>query len=207
MARLFACLLILLLGGCGMAVSEKPMFAEADAAGAPTPADGIWLIRDKADCRFDEAEPMARWPACASWAEYRDGRWFEPVGGRGPTMKPLESDILLVGGKVALMQIRYAEGIDGTGKDPVYFFMAFDNPAGDRKLKSIALWPVMCGTKIDYKTAAEERSPEPVVKKRYPGFDEKCRPASQKALRSAASASRPEPSKLLRLEWMRERQG
>lgn len=204
MARLFACLLILMLGGCGMAVSEKPMFTAADTAGAPILADGVWLMKDDPACRVDAALPVSRWPACASWVEHRDGQWSEPSGGTMPTVKPLENDILFVGGTIGLMQVGFKDG--GTEWDgPTYMFMAFDNPAGGDKLKSIALWPVMCGTMIDYKGAAEQRNAMPVVKQRFAGFDEKCRPASQDALRAAAAPSRPHPSKLLRFRWVRER--
>ncbi len=204
MTRLFACLFILLLGGCGMAVSEKPMFAAADAAGAPTFADGVWLMKDDPACRVDAAAPVSRWPGCAHWVEHRGGRWSEPSGGTAPMVKPLENDILFVGGKIALMQVGFKDG--GTEWDgPTYMFMAFDNPAGGDKLKAIALWPVMCGTMVDYKTAAEQRNAMPVVKKRFPGFDEQCRPASQDALRAAAAPSRPHPAKMLRFQWIRER--
>lgn len=204
MRRFFACVLILLLGGCGLAVSEKPMFAATDTVGAPRFADGIWLLKDDAECRFDAAEPMSRWPDCAYWAEYRDGRWSEPVDKEGLVMKPLENDILLVGGKIALMQIGF-EADSSEWDGPTFLFMAFDNRAKGGKLKSLALWPVMCGTMVDYKDAAERRDPMPAVKQRYPGFDEKCRPESQAALRAAASASRPDRSKLTHLQWLRER--
>ena len=117
MARLFACLLILLLGGCGMAVSEKPMFTAADTAGAPILADGVWLMKDDPACRVDVALPVSRWPACASWVEHRDGQWSEPSGGTMPTIKPLENDILFVGGKIGLMQVGFRDG--GTEWDGV----------------------------------------------------------------------------------------
>lgn len=204
MARLFACLLILLLGGCGMAVSDKPMFAAADTAGAPQFEDGVWLIQDDEEaCRVDAAQPVSRWPDCADWAVHRDGQWFERDGERGIATRAFKTPMLVVGGDIALVQTEFAAE-EGPDEAPTYLFLAFDNSARDAgKRRSMALWSVMCGTWPAGAKPADDGSSDGLV--RFPGFDEECRPASQDVLRAAAAASRPADAKLQRFQWMRAR--
>lgn len=203
MTRLFACLLILLLGGCGMAVSEKPMFAAADTVGAPQFENGVWLMDVNDDCRVDAAAPVSRWPGCADWAVHRDGQWFERDGERGIAIKPLTTPMLVVGGDIALVQTEFRPE-EGPDNAPTYLFMAFDNRERDIvRRRSITLWNVMCGTYPEGTKPADDGSSDGIV--RFPGFDEECRPASQQVLRDAAAASRPADAKLARLQWARDR--
>ena len=54
----------IILGGCNMVMTDKPMFSVADGAGAPAIRGGVWRD-DKPDCVFDEAAPQNKWPKCA----------------------------------------------------------------------------------------------------------------------------------------------
>ena len=65
MHRLLASLLILILilvSGCDVAMSEKPIFTGADTAGAPQFENGVWLLEDESDCHVDPAQRVSRWP-------------------------------------------------------------------------------------------------------------------------------------------------
>lgn len=203
--RWIAGLLILLLGGCGVAVSDKPMLDAADTTGAPQLEEGVWLMPapdEEKHCPVDTARPVSKWPKCANWAVYRDGRWFERDGDTGIATKPVHGSVVVAGGDVAIVQIEYRDPDDVADEAPTYFFAAFDNkPAPTAKLRSVKLWIVMCGTYRHRNAAAEDESDEALV--RYPGFDDECRPASTRILRDAADASRSAGTKMAQLRWVR----
>lgn len=207
--RFFAALLILTLGGCGIAVSDKPMLKQADTVGAPQFADGVWLIPERDDetgCAVDTARPVSQWPDCANWAVHRDGQWFERKGNSGIDIQPMpRSAVTVSNGDIAIIQIKSDEppAKDGTVDPMPYIFAAFDNePAATEKLRSIRLWGVMCGRYE--KDGADDEAAETLI--RFPGFDKKCRPASAQALRNAAAASRPPSTRdMPNFLWVRER--
>jgi hypothetical protein len=202
-------LLILALGGCGMVVSDQPMLEPADIAGAPQFADGVWLISDFDDdspCIVDTALPVSRWPDCATWAVHQDGQWFAREGNEGIATKAVpRSAVIVSNGDIAIVQLETEKSPakDGTIDSMPYSFIAFDNkPAATTKLRSIGLWIVMCG-KYE-KSGAGDDAVETLV--RFPGFNEKCRPASVRILRDAAAASRPPLTRdLPGFHWAREK--
>ncbi len=206
--RFFAGLLILTVSGCGMAVSDKPMLEASDTAGAPQFADGVWLMPEMdeaADCAVDTAKPVSGWPDCATWALHRDGQWFARDGNSGIVTKPVPRDAVIVSnGDIAIVQLESDKSADDGGTvDPTpYNFIAFDNqPAAADKLRSIRFWIVMCGQYAE-SDADDEDAPATLV--RFPGFDEKCRPASMQVLREAARLSRPAASvELPTFHWAR----
>ena len=205
MARLLASFLILILvSGCDVAISERPMFTGADTAGAPQFENGVWLLEEDSDCHVDAAQRVSHWPECANWVVFRDGQLFERVREGDIAVKRIENAILIVAGEVGLAQIEHISSGGSAAEPPVYFFAAFEtlgNPP-TLPLRSIALWNVMCGTRAmePGEAASDDQSGELV---RFPGFDEKCQPASQDALRAAALASRPSGAPRLRATWMR----
>lgn len=205
MHRLLASLLILILvSGCDVAMSEKPIFTGADTAGAPQFENGVWLLEDDSDCHVDPAQPASRWPECANWIVFRDGQLFERVREGDIAVKRIENAVLIVSGDVGLAQIEYRSSGGLAVEPPVYFFAAFENidKPPTLPLRSIALWSVMCGTRPgEPGKAASDDHPGELV--RFPGFDEKCQPGSQDALRAAALASRPSGEPRLRAIWMR----
>lgn len=193
--RFFAALLILILSGCGIAVSDKPMLAAADTTGAPQFEDGVWLmpgLDEEEACKVDTKQPVSAWPACADWALHRDGQWFAREGDSGIATKPVPREAVVVSnGDVAIIQLE-SEPKPGAEPDPMpYMFIAFDNkPAATAKLRSIRFWIVMCG-RYEPNDAAKGDDEEAETLVRFPGFDEKCRPESVAVLRAAADASRP----------------
>lgn len=213
--RFFAALLILPLGGCGLAVSDKPMFTDADAIGAPPLESGVWLMPDSGEddeaqaCAVDIAQPVSTWPKCVDWALYRDGRWFERDGETGIATKPVAGSVLITGGDVSIVQVRFDDPDGDTASSgeapapPTYYFAAFaDKPvAADAKLRSIKLWLVACGTEKPNPEGTDEDTPEELV--RFAGFDEECRPDSVEALRAAARMSRAPDGKSVHFRWAR----
>lgn len=191
--RFLAALLVLTLSGCGIAVSDKPMLAAADTAGAPQFADGVWLMPEfdeEADCAVDAAKPVSSWPDCATWALHKDGQWFARDGDSGIVTKPVSRAAVVVSnGDIAIVQLESEPGEDGTVDPTPFTFIAFDNkPAATAPLRAIGFWMVMCGKYEPVEGAAEDEADELV---RFPGFDEKCRPESAQVLRDAAATSRP----------------
>lgn len=193
--RFFVGLLILMLSGCGMAVSDKPMLEQADTAGAPQFADGVWLMPEvdkESDCKVDVAKPVSSWPDCATWALHKDGQWFARYENSGIVTKAVPRDAVKVSnGDIAIVQLESdtSPAEDGTVDPTPYSFIAFDNkPAATGKLRAISFWIVMCGT-YEEKDTDDEDTPAKLI--RFPGFDEKCRPASMQVLRDAARLSRP----------------
>ncbi|HWW59238.1 MAG TPA: hypothetical protein VN047_20255 [Sphingopyxis sp.] len=199
---------ILALGGCGMAVSDKPMLEPADIAGAPQFADGVWLMPDFDDashCVVNTALPVSRWPDCATWAVHRDGQWFAREGNSGIATKAVPRAALVVSnGDIAIVQIESetSPAKDGVIDSMPYSFVAFHNkPAATAKLRSIGFWIVMCGK---YEEGGTDNEGGKILV-RFPGFDKKCRPASIRVLRDAAAASHtPQTLDLPRFHWVRE---
>ena len=62
----------LCLSGCGMVSSERPLFGQADARGAPVMRSGLWALIEPG-CRFNVRSPPAKWPDCAHVIDLRDG--------------------------------------------------------------------------------------------------------------------------------------
>ena len=168
-------------------------------------SNGVWLMpepNEEGPCAVDTEQPVSKWPKCADWAIYRGGQWFERDGDTGIATKPVRGSIVVAGGDVAIIQVEFPGPDERPEEAPTYAFAAFDNkPAARANLRSVPLWIVMCGTYQPRGTAAEDEADEKLV--RYPGFDEKCRPASVQVLRDAAAASRPPDGKRARLQWVR----
>ena len=70
--------IVVLLGGCTVVYSSRPLFGPEDAAAGPPLKPGVWLYRNGAtgtrddDCPFDPEKPIPKWPACASWTLVRE---------------------------------------------------------------------------------------------------------------------------------------
>lgn len=198
--------LLLALGACSMAVSDKAMLETADIVGAPQFADGVWLLSELDEdkgCAVDPARPVSTWPDCAAWAVHQDGQWFARAGESGVATKAVPPPAITVSnGDIAIVQLESDKSTDDDATvDPLpYSFVAFDNrPAATDKLRSIRFWIVMCG-RYDERGSDDEAG----TLVRFPGFDEKCRPASMQVLRDAAAASRPPASiDLPDFRWVR----
>src|SRR4051794_8822579 len=53
-----------MLSGCNMVYSERPLFAPRDARGAPVLRTGLW-VKPKLDCKYDASKPAAAIDECA----------------------------------------------------------------------------------------------------------------------------------------------
>lgn len=62
---LLVTILLPLLGGCNIVVSEQPWFTGEQATGAPRLRPGVWVNAASPDCEFDEAAPFGSLPECA----------------------------------------------------------------------------------------------------------------------------------------------
>jgi hypothetical protein len=127
-------LVMVSLCGCNMVMTEKPMFTEADRAGAPPIRPGVWRD-EKPDCEFDEAQPQKAWPECAH-AQPSVGAppiWVEAGGDPNLLQLPLQ----LPGGKSGA-------GPAGTS---FYVYVAYRPLKLDAAGRVIAMkqWPVRCG--------------------------------------------------------------
>lgn len=207
--RFFAALLVLMLGGCDIAVSDKNMLEHADTAGAPRFEDGVWLMSEldeETPCPVDTSQPVSKWPDCATWVVHREGQWFAREGNSGIATKAMpRSAVTVSNGNIAIVQLESDKPPVGDGTvDPLpYSFAAFDNkPAATAKLRSVRFWIVMCGRYERNDADTPDGDAEILV--RFPGFDEKCLPASTQVLRDAAAASRPSAStELPDFHWAR----
>lgn len=67
----------LLLGACVPLHSATPLYAAADAEGAPGLHEGLWLAQIPAGppCEFDTSLPTPEWPSCASKMIISGGVW------------------------------------------------------------------------------------------------------------------------------------
>lgn len=207
--RWIAGLFMLLLGGCGVAVSDKPMLTEHDIVGAPQFENGVWWFADASednDCVFESAQPVSKWPKCADWVLHRNGIWFVRDGESGIAIKSVpDSAVSISSGDVAIVQLFDPNNVAAPeDADPTpYSFVAFANRStATEKLRSVSFWIVMCGTYARRRAPEDDETAEEFV--RYPGFDEKCQPASLNVLRDAAEKSRSaQGAPLLRFQWLR----
>lgn len=206
--RWIAITFMLLLGGCDIANSDRPMFPEVDTVDAPRFENGVWALSEQDDCSVDKTRPVSKWPECADWAFHQDGRWFVRAGNMGVEVRPVADSVVVVGGEVAIVQIELLP--DDPDEGVTFWFWAFDYLAANEPLREFALWQVLCGLREtqSVKATTDTESPdEEAVKEvlvRFQGFNEKCQPDSVASLRAAALASRPSSvDDRDRFQWVR----
>jgi hypothetical protein len=146
--RRLACLAALvLLTGCNLVITHKPMFAAADSAGAPGPRPGLWRMEIGGDkCEVDESRPLSAWPNCgggmmlgAGTVSYFDHDGETPVWKTEPLVlaagQPIMGQVRLsLSGDIKLTGDAYAYvGVRPTKLDEAGRFTRFE------------FWPVQCG--------------------------------------------------------------
>ena len=189
--RLLAFLgLMVLLGGCNVAMSDKPLFAEAQRSPTLLLADGIWTL-DKLDCVADLAKPRKEWPKCVDWVIVSDNKAVlgsDSKPGDGP------QDIMIVDGKPPLLQAK----VTTTNSPPAWGYLVFNpqSAAKNGRITAVQVWAVACGTEEPGEGSNPKIHP-------YPGFTENCRTASVEALRAAASKERPASNQTVTWKWLR----
>jgi hypothetical protein len=179
-----------LLGACNMAISETPLFADADKANL-TPRDGLWLSED-AECRFDSNVPESQWPKCAIWAVVKGSSGQMLVrNGKGEDQ---QARFVIAKGEPPIVQVLWRDDAKEDGKTfYVFFGLKSETEGPDKSFTTAATWEVKCGTK------------DPTLSdiKPYPGLSSECRPSSPDAVRSAAVASRSTAEMAMTWRWLR----
>jgi len=179
-----------LLGACNVAMSDMPLFADAQRSSTLLLEDGIWTL-DKPDCAADLAKPRKDWPACVDWMI---------VGGNkallGSDSKPGDGpeDILIVDGKPPLLQAK----VTTSGSPPTWGYLVFHPQVVSKAgtITAVEVWAVACGTQEPGGGASPKIHP-------YPGFNEECRTTSVDALRAAASKARAADTETVTWRWVR----
>jgi hypothetical protein len=181
--------LSLLLGACNVAMSDKPLFGDAQRSSALVLEDGIWTL-DEPDCKADLGKPRKDWPNCVDWII---------VGGSkalvGSDSKPGDGpeDILIVDGNPPLLQAK----VTTSGSPPTWGYLVFHSLGNSKtgRVTAVEVWPVACGTQ-------EGNAANPKIHP-YPGFSEECRTTSIDALRAAAARERPADTETVTWRWLR----
>jgi hypothetical protein len=177
------------LSACNAAVSDHPMFKEAERSARLTLEDGLWLLVE-ADCDVDTAKPTESWPKCADWIILSHN-----VAVKNSDNKPDEpEDVFIVEGKPPLIQAK----VKTNGSDIVYAFLAFETQArsASGKITDGKVWMVPCG--VDESTEGATPKVRP-----YPGFTKDCMPQTVKALRAAAAKGPSKASDVAEWKWVR----
>ncbi|MGH6658187.1 MAG: hypothetical protein ACREBM_00890 [Sphingomicrobium sp.] len=178
------------LGACNVALSEQPLFPEAQRSSTLVLEEGLWLMVDD-ECETDTAKPRDRWPSCADWMVLKGGK-VANVSDTEPGEEPLE--VFIVDGTPALIQGK----VKTNGAKNFYGYLAIEpvaySPAN--KLAVINVWPVPCGIQDAKGGPGAKITP-------YPGFGEECRTTSVDALRAAAARGRAPGEDVVQWRWIR----
>ena len=195
-----------LLGGCtNMVMSERPLFTQADAKGAPVFRPGVWASPEPG-CGVDLKGPLSGWPKCAH------GDVMGSNGLSDPNI-PLKSMVAV--GDPFIVQIvipaelaKAAKDLPGGGASVLY--AAIKPTRTDDKGQVIAFegWPVECGPPSAPPRKAEDGSDiRFVTKAPLPGVtmvEDHCLAAKAATVRAAASASRGWQTEVHETRWIRD---
>jgi len=218
-----------LLTACNVVMTEKPLFTQADAAGAPALKPGVWLFFEEPGCKVDESKPFTEWPDCAGGglvgaAEIKGHKQDAPPD-------QLETaPYVLAAGDPRVMQIQVdvdlsahadvsASGEDARASGSTASASSHSQPYGyaairptkldsQGRIVAFTLWPVQCGPPPPKDANGDDTAP--ATQKLLPGLtmkdgDPVCTTTSTTALRAAARASEawaPQPPRDAR--WIRD---
>ncbi len=175
-----------LLPACNTVFSEQPMLNGVPPA-TQVPRPGLWLSTES-DCNVAIDGPAGDWPKCAHWLV------LDPHGAillgdndRGDGDKELSLSVRFGARDPSLAEIRLDSQNDPTINGYAYLAYAPDSADQPRELTKLRFWWVKCG---------------PSQGAKYPGIDEKCRPASLAAILVAARNSSNDDVQAMR--WVRQ---
>jgi hypothetical protein len=60
------------LASCNSVISHEPWFSEATRGNPPQMLNGLWVADNDPTCRFDERQPIEKWPICATYIVVSD---------------------------------------------------------------------------------------------------------------------------------------
>jgi hypothetical protein len=184
---LAAVLLLSMTSACAMVASDKPLFTEADGAGALRLKPGVWSA-PTGDCAYDPKSPITGWPDCANGTVVSpDGKTLVNQKREDPTA-PKQLTYQMVAGKPQMLQIGVPEG--GKPEDPhfLYAFVAPLKQDPDGAMNEIQVGLVLC---VQPPKGPDMLTAEP---KALPGFtyvkgEMFCRTDNPAKLRAAAKTN------------------
>ena len=175
-----------LLPACNTVFSEHPMLNGAPPA-TQVPRPGLWVSTDS-DCQVAIAGPARDWPNCARFVILDStGAILLDEKDRREGDKDLSLSIRFGARDPALAEIRIDDPADPAANGYAYIAFAPDGDGQGRELTKLRFWWVKCG---------------PSQGEKYPGIDEKCRPASLAAILGAARGSSNDDVETMR--WVRQ---
>lgn len=137
--KLVLVLALLGLGGCRMAVSERPLFTVADAADAPALKPGLWALVESG-CRFNTKAAPEKWPDCATPLALRDGAAVAVRRGESPR----RNAVLIAGGDPAVLQADATDEDGTSGRKFAYFGLRPLAADADGTVTRARVWPAQC---------------------------------------------------------------
>jgi hypothetical protein len=189
MQRFLALAATLLLAGCDLVTTTKPLVTAS--ADAPVLRDGVWQARPEGRCHFDPKRSLRRWPKCANGFLIRGNQLAEPTPGQRSELAYTLSPGSPVVGQI---EIRGKE-------DPTFFYEGVEATAFDAAGRIIGFrgWMTACGP------AAADGKPTGTFPGliRPPGASSGCGASSLEAVRNAAALSRVGPD-LTTAHWVRD---
>lgn len=186
-------LLVLLgaaLGACNAAMSEHPLFGEAQRSANLKLEDGLWY-EVRGNCITNEVLPKDQWPKCAEWVILKNNRAIANSD-RDAGEEPL--DIFIIDGTPPIIQVK----TKSDGAKTVYGYLVLGAAAYSpaRKVSTVNLWFVPCGTE-------EGRGGSNPQIRPFPGFNKDCMTTSAEAVRAAAARARSPGPEVVRWKWVR----
>ena len=194
--RLLVLAAALSLAACNAAVSERPLFSDRDARGAPTLKPGLWAMIENTGepCPFDAAHPPTPWPGCA-----------KPVMISGETIGDLSQGETIMAyvfarGRPRILQVEMKD--QGIADEAVYAYLAVEPAPGSGPVTAFTGWMVQCGPPGGGEGHSTGLTGHPL-----PGMtirNHACFASSSRAIRSAAIPSR-DWDHTIRVVWVGER--
>jgi hypothetical protein len=211
---------VLTLGGCNLVVSEKPVFAAADAAGAPPLRPGVWSA-SQPGCDFKPSDPVAKWPQCAGGGVITATAIMASVDANGPApadqppptiAKPqMTIPYVLAAGDPRVMQIGMKLPPEMAGPSALFYFAALKPVArdADGRIVQAEVWPIQCGPPPPAKpaSASGDADQDGVTDHPLPGLKVDkgmCTPIDKAAVVNAAKASLAWAGQTGTMRWVRD---
>jgi hypothetical protein len=202
----------LLLGGCNVVVTEKPLLTAADERGAPPLRPGLWRMEDP-KCPVDEALPLDQWPECAGGAVMSPGQMagYDHKDGKAIWQR---IPLVLAAGSPRIAQVAMNEE-PPTPSEPAkgYGYAAVKPMKFDpqHRITLIRYWIVQCGPPPPQRQEAPKSDRLPALGTLHPLPGMKMKPGeavcttdSVKALRAAAKASEAWDDEHHTAHWVRD---
>lgn len=192
------------LSACNIVVTETPMYAQADASGAPQLREGVWAMLE-GDCKADVTADPSTWPECAEPVTIQDGKF----SGKNKEGEEETLPYILAAGDPRVMQI---ELIEPDSKVTLYFYTGVEPLKVDDKgrITAFKAWMVQCGPPPAKDAKRANGQPRFVSETPTEGMqvdpeETMCMPVDKAALARAAAASKGyEDDKGSRAIWARE---